>query len=220
MDANQETTGVQLTLKNEGISYPRPLQVLLRFIDASGKVLAETASQSLQLLPANGQLDPLSFTIPDSLRGSRRDLLVQAVIVGSIWPSHRWVTEPQPLTMKSAWRLAFTLFLGGVLLVGGGASYQLIFRHPLVLRLSARPSNIRDLPASEAPSADKALRRARRLGPHPPCADVPPSRWSSLIAAVQGAPENLALVLAASAGPANPSQTASSCSRSSFPPCP
>lgn len=195
-----QASGVRVTLANEGVTYDEPLRVLLRFLDASGTVLAETPAQDLKLLPASGSLDPLSFTLPADVAGAWQAVRVQAVVTGSLWPTHRWATAPRPIPTGSPWGAGLSLALCVVVLGAGGIGWLGVFRHPDVVRLTASPASIHAFPATLARSVDRALRRARRLDWVLREAGVPAPRWRALLAVASGDATPLARVLGATCG--------------------
>ncbi len=200
-----EPSAVELRISNAGtLNDSAGLRVALELVDdATGALRARVPAkaaedQRVPGLPPGVVSGPLTFAIPDELRGELPRLRARVTMVGGIWPTHRWRSE-HDLETGVAWALPAALALA-VILALLAVGYQLVFRHPLVLELAAEPKGLLRIPLLQTPQADKRLRRARRLEGVLQGSSVTAAHWSAALDGARHPAEALSTAIGASLG--------------------
>ena len=162
--ASKDQQAIALTLENQGSALPR---TQFRIGIPGLQPDRQPAELTQDGLLAGGKVT-LSFGLPSDLK-TVRDLKIalygqkQPADLANAFPLYDWEFKDVPVIPPGpAWPVYAAAVLLALLL-SGSVHYVRVYRHPLVLRLSARPGDLRDFDPGELPAARRALERARRF---------------------------------------------------------
>src|SRR5262249_38249028 len=147
----------------------------------------------------------VAFPIPEDARKAGRfavNLSVSTDLTAP-WirfPPHTWALRRDVRVGLPP--LAYAAAALAALLLATGLVYLRIYPHPLVVRVAAPPGALKLFPLADLPAADRALRRARRLGGSLSVAGLSLARWQRALSADRL--RSFAEALGASLGPAVP----------------
>jgi uncharacterized delta-60 repeat protein len=178
-----DAESVQVFLVNNGDQATGPLQIL-SFFEIAGSEDPAEFRQTVKDIPPQWVTN-FAVPIPPAARKAGRfslrveaasDLTAQWVRVPPrIWTLRRDVRVPLPALVYTAAVLAAVLLAAALV-------YFRIYRHPMVVRVATTPGALKLFALTDLPTADRALRRARRLKPSLSVAVLPPARWQRALA--------------------------------------
>lgn len=173
---NGDTQAIVVKIENTGTAIKKAAFSL------RGDGLPDLAPAELAVdgLPA-GQTRNLSFALPSNLRpASIRLSLTGMTLQGAEdkgFPLYNWSFSDVPASPPG---LPWMLYGAGLFALALAISYQLIFRHPMVLHLNANPFNLLELDPGHIGGAIKALDQARKRAAVLEATQVHPS-WLALV---------------------------------------
>src|SRR5262249_4014359 len=152
----QDRRTVEVSLRNEG------KQDVLSDTVFEAKIAETTLDKVTKQEIHADETVTLAFALPDTL-SLTRDMRLALNATKLAHPVREWEFREQPITLPiPQWYMYAGL---AVLFVGSGTGvyYLRLYRHPLVMQLSASQQALRHLPLEQLTQAQRLLRRTGRL---------------------------------------------------------
>ena len=152
---------MQISLRNDG---KRPLQQVV--IQPSLEGVEATFDPTPALDIAAGSARTISFTIPENVEVDQHSRLHLAIKTepGKAYPLRAWTFSGIPVQPAGLPLWVYAAAIALLPATGGLYYYQRVYRHPMVIRLTANAAELLDVNLDALGEARAALDRARRLG--------------------------------------------------------